>query len=1199
MDKEPTQPDATITERHFGIQAHEDLGAAKELRSLWIEIPDYCHLLCDYCFASTKRGHPHHCTRGLGDEEYLRLLDDFRAAGGRYLGIPGNGEPFHPRNRELVLRLLRHASDLNISTTVFTTGDAIFYAIDNGDYGAAVSRDPDFSLAQQLLDLGVILLVKFNSTRPEVQDSLVKQPGYTAARARAMKWLVEMGFTAKRRLGIVTSILPENKDEIVTLYEYAKKNDLIFDCDTILPRGRGRHWKQHHDTISQEEYHAIYQRLNRASGGHFAPGGSYIGLACDRVKHHLYVDIKGDVYPCIGCVGQDRTLRLGNVRHSSLASLWNHRFRVQLRDRLAETVSGPCAWCENFEKTCWSCLGRLLEHCEIADEEATLMTRGCFNHRPRLSQWMAMCNREIRRLILRIGRSGYDALRKDFLSLLTDRGMEALWSVDRKSDAEMGIAEGTRPLAKDIGLSSIRLTGSEVWQWIRDDGPGHVGSDGDQPGIAGDDQRLLHRLKSLLPTFFLPTLKILADRYDRPLGEPTAGEKTYLGLMQFCLFMFYMPDRNRYFYRTIAFNHLDESCTERESTRWRLDEAGADVAAVRDECRRNSRRVRLVQRWAEAIKEGEDAPILPHIRNLSREMESDFVNTYELILCQNLFTAEAATIDREQRFYPRRQVLGVGPLLDCPGIASRVKRLAEAVDRIIGDDRRWKPIEDVLSNRVFAWQPDSDTTVLREAYADMALAAFYDPNTMSAQEVQALRVDVYPAVCRILGDSVWMLPKGSEAEWFGEDFQERLQRLDWKRLFDTVIRHRRADLLAEVIPEEFDPGPDAECRERIVGRLYSRLLVEFLRLFRDDNGNEQPNWIKAVNYFIWLGYYRDTLGIRDYFVLHAPNLQQQCSVLFQETVPRLPASAMILSSRERLPTSMREDCEELFRTIVSPIEELSFAHWGAEAAGRRDGEAKTRRHFTHELNTPLAALQREYERLSLSGKLSLDYVTLWHRFASRSMAKYDIPPSIARLFASEDELLMFVVSLALMRVGQEGKVPSYRMGEEYVSLTAHELIGSKQAWMESSGVSLDNAFRWLSANLPPEAVQPCERTLQTLVLSLSIGALHHLIEYAFGPVKLLNADLSQIFAACRKGLFSIAAHPEPSRLRLVIRNTGGDLALSPGHELCASSFGSNLIGKTEWHLPGCCVSLEPFSRVESMGDDAAVWQAVILVRREA
>lgn len=1098
---EKVKPDATIMERHFGVRAHEDLGAAKELLSLWIEIPDYCHLQCDYCFASTKRGCPHQYAHGLNAADYSRLLDEFRSAGGRYLGIPGNGEPFHPRNRDLVMHILRQAGDLGLSSTVFTTGDAIFYSIDNGNYEAAVSREPNFTLAQELLYLGVILLVKFNSAMPEVQDPLVCQDGYTVTRERAMKWLIEMGFTAERHLGIVTSILPENKDEILSLYTYAEQNNLIFDCDTILPRGRGKKWKKDHDKIPQEEYRAIYQRLNAANGGHFAPGGSYIGLACDRVKHHLYVDIKGDVYPCIGCVGQDRNMCLGNVRKQSLASLWNHRFRVQLRDELAKTVQGVCASCENFEKTCWSCLGRLLESCEIADDEATLVTRGCFNHRPRLNQWMATCNREIRRLILRVGRDGYETLRSQCLGFLTERGMEALWSSDPVEVTGEDSVASVRAVTKDIGMSSVRLTGAEVWKWIRDDGPPHAEGRDATKAIAEDDRRLAHRFRSLLPVFLIPTLKIIADRYDRPLNSRATAGAIAPGLLQFCLFMFYMPERKRYFYRSVSFNRLDEGSAERLAPLQRTGEDKPTGDELGIDCRRNSRRVRLVQRWAEALREGEEAPILPFIRNLSRDMEQDFVNTYELVLCRDLFAQNVATIDREQRFYPNRHILGIGALLDTQAIAERSRALARAVDQVVDDESVWKRIEATLSHRVFAWESDGGIAELTEVYGELAAAGFYDPTALSAEEKAELRVEIFPAVLRVLTENVWLFPEGSEKGWFEPGFVERLAAMDsgnaqagaWRQFFEVVLEHRRENRLAEVLPNGFEPQTNQDSRKRIVQRLYSRLLVEFLRLFRDNKNDpedrkkdETSGWVRAVNYFIWLAYLRNNLGVRDYFVLHAPNLQQQCSLWFREELPRLPASGMILSSSDRLPSSMREECEELFRTIVSPIEELSFAHINSErskAVGFQQGEFM----ISHEMDTPIGVLNRDRSKLSQGGRLAVDYLELWRRQIKRDWSDA-MPPEMNHVYRSKGALLEAALRLGYERALRRSKVPR------------HVVNGRLRFWEPDE--LLRDLDRWLDVSIElPEDIMSGESgwvfQAKTWLMFQLIDACHHAMTYAF------------------------------------------------------------------------------------------------------
>ncbi len=1086
--KKPTE--STITERHFGVRAHEDLGASKELLSLWIEIPDYCHLQCGYCFASTKRSCPHKYSRGLSVTEYFRILDEFRAAGGRYLGIPGNGEPFHPRNRSVVMQILRHARDLGLSTTVFTTGDAVFFAIDNGNYMEAVSRDPDFTLAQELLQLGVILLVKFNSERSEVQDMLVQQPGYTEARARAMKWLIEMGFTTERRLGIVTSILPENKEEVLSLHRYAEKNRLIFDCDTILPRGRGRQWKKEHDDISQEEYRAIYQRLNAATGGHFAPGGSYVGLACDRVKHHLYIDIKGDVYPCIGCVGQTRSMCLGNVRKHSLASLWSHRFRAQLRDELSKTLHGVCAACENFEKTCWSCLGRLLESCEISDDEATLVMHGCFNHRPKLGQWMATCNREVRSLISEIGRQGYESLRDECLDFLTQQGMEALWSSDPLGMKPLNSGTSIEEVTKDIGISSIRITGAEVWQWIMDKSQAS--------GLVSDDnRRLSHRFRSLLPVFLYPTVKILSDRYDRPLGATEAGRSPDSGLLQFCLFMFYMPERKRYFYRSVRFNQLDEGFVDRLRGLDYGDVKKSETSASQSDSRRNSRRIRLVQRWAEALREGEEAPILPFIRNLSRDMEQDFVNTYELVLSRDLFDKYAATIDREQRFYPRHHILGIGALLDAPVIEERSSALARAVDEIVDDENVWKDIQTTLSHRVFTWESDDGIANLKQVYDRLAAEAFYDPHTLTRVQKQELRTRVFPSVLRVLSENIWMFPEGSENGWFEPPLIEKLAAIDadversnvWKRFFEIVLRNRRESYLAGLLPDSFEPRASKEDRERIVHRLYSRLLVEFLRLFRDANDgkeDENPDWIRAVNYFVWLAYLRNALGIRDYFVLHAPNLQQQCSLWFREELPRLPASGMILSSSDRLPSSMREECEELFRTIVSPMEELSFAYINSErskALGFQQGEFM----ISHEVDTPVGVLNRERERLSQGGRLAVDYLELWRRQIKRDWSD-GMPAEMKEVYRTSEALLDAALRLGYERAMRRSKAPKHMVNGRLQFWNPDELLRNLDKWLD------------VSLELPRDLlIRDSGWVFQakTWLMFQLIDACHHSIRYAF------------------------------------------------------------------------------------------------------
>lgn len=94
---------------------HADLqyDGPPSLKSLWIEVPPYCHLLCPYCFANsgprTKKS-----SNWLSWRDYEeKILQPFAEIGGQWLGIPGAGEPFLNQNRELTLKIIDCAGNLD------------------------------------------------------------------------------------------------------------------------------------------------------------------------------------------------------------------------------------------------------------------------------------------------------------------------------------------------------------------------------------------------------------------------------------------------------------------------------------------------------------------------------------------------------------------------------------------------------------------------------------------------------------------------------------------------------------------------------------------------------------------------------------------------------------------------------------------------------------------------------------------------------------------------------------------------------------------------------------------------------------------------------------------------------------------------------------------------------------------------------
>ena len=913
----------TINQTHFRIKAHCDIAGDTSLRSLWIEIPDYCQLQCPYCFANTCRNNPHLAKDNLEVEGYLRLLDDFKASGGQFLGIPGNGEPFHPGNRELVLSILRHADRLGLRTTVFTTGETLFWEMrTDRTYAENVGTEPDFTLMDELMGLDVILLIKCNSLIPEVQDRLVSQPGYTEARKKAMQWLMEKyrlnSDQDNRRLGIVTSIMPENQDEIVDLYRHAEENHLIFDCDTLLPRGRGKSFIKPGHCLSDQEYRAIYRTLDSISEEHLATGGSYVGVACDRIKHHLYIDIRGNAYTCIGCVGRGQELVLGNIRHQSLEDIWNNTIRVQMRDNLDEIVLGPCSYCENFQVSCWSCLGRSVERFEIKNDKVFLHTCGCFNHQPDWNRWLLQCDRLTHARVSEVPTS----IREQVRNRIHQDGLELFWQ--EVPEAMIG-APRTRQIPigrKDICFSDLNFPTRMVWDFT-------------SVQEIENTEEYLKSLGTLLPRILLCSLKQISER-----GVAERHDKAFVpspwsnGAVQFTNLMFYLPQKKRYMYRTIVQNSFDPGVLDLDEYRAYAREHSDEWEKVIQELRIRSRMGRLWQRWAEALRDGEDAPILPHIKNLSQKLENKNIETYELILTEELYQQERIWIDTDI-VHNDLDILTIFPLLDTSMIKDRVANMHRIVRAIAEDENAWKEVYSIMADHVFvhSWDSKGEEMARIEAtYQKLAGAGFYPilANQLLQPVRDELESQLRTALSEILRVNLHLFPDSAESDWFESPLPPSLSGSDWEEFFAMLGGpHRARNRQSGILPGFLRPSEFAK-RDVLIARTYNPLLLQMMRLFVDEasqDGSLRADWPRAVNYFIWLSFFREYLGIQTYFVHHAHNLLRLLDVFLGDQDVYSTPSGMIVCTHERLSLRARNDYRKLFTQVMNPLEELVQAEF--------------------------------------------------------------------------------------------------------------------------------------------------------------------------------------------------------------------------------------------------------------------------------
>ncbi|MBD3247530.1 radical SAM protein [Candidatus Pacearchaeota archaeon] len=392
-NKKIVKPDLAI-QKDVGTKASD----GTTLKNIWLELPGYCNLACSYCYA--EGGKPKNIENLLSWNDYVSILEKAKAMGVEDVGIPGAGEPLLPRNKDLTFKVLEKCKDLGFYVTLFTTGEWI-----------------DEEVADRLYDLPVEVMIKGNSLKPEVQDAFVSDPsrgrnitGYGQRRNESLELLMSKGFNdeekcqekqgRKSRMALVTSIMdsetgPSNYAEMGEIQDYARENNIIFDVDSVLERGRGAGCEL---CTADQRIKSKLQELQAKDASRDPPiewelSQSYIGTVCDRFSYHMYINQWGEVRPCIGAMD----VNLGNVKENSLEESWNRQEMQIIRSRNYEGKCGD--ECANFseideERTteagtpkykCNSCLGRRTENLtnESLLEKGYVSTIGCWNHRPK------------------------------------------------------------------------------------------------------------------------------------------------------------------------------------------------------------------------------------------------------------------------------------------------------------------------------------------------------------------------------------------------------------------------------------------------------------------------------------------------------------------------------------------------------------------------------------------------------------------------------------------------------------------------------------------------------------------------------------------------------------------------------------------------------------------------------------------------
>lgn len=267
--------------------------------------------------------------------------------------------------KDYTFAILDYCHKHDIVATIFTTGHLITKEI-----------------AEKLDKYGhnLRLFIKYNSSKPEIQDELVRVKGYTKLRNKVIRMLISKGFN-DGRLGVVTSVMPTNYEEMPSILRFARNNKINFDTDTIIWVGRG---DGSGCDFEPETVHLLQktlkqlQKIDKEEYGHewdIIP--TYVGSSpCTRFEHHLHIRNDGVVKPCIGA---DKVI-LGNTRKQSLKKIWDSKITKIIR---SHNYKGKCPTCKNYqEHKCYSCLGRSTANLttEFLKKHGYVKTIGCWNY---------------------------------------------------------------------------------------------------------------------------------------------------------------------------------------------------------------------------------------------------------------------------------------------------------------------------------------------------------------------------------------------------------------------------------------------------------------------------------------------------------------------------------------------------------------------------------------------------------------------------------------------------------------------------------------------------------------------------------------------------------------------------------------------------------------------------------------------------
>ncbi len=246
----------------------------------------------------------------LSLDERLQLIRDAHTLGARSVQMVGALEPlWDPKFKTMVSEARR----LDMEVMVPTNGIALQNSV----------------IMKWLEDIGVSVLLKFNSRQDDIENQITGTPGYAKKRNRVLDKILERGILNRRelgsddhnstRFGLSFMITLPNIGEALETLAFCRRNNIAPFMDVFIPLGKAMECSGIIPSLERvDELFRQARKQDRAMGFNDGDGTIYLGgQNCNQRGLGPHVDIKGEIHLCVG-----ETTSYGNVREVSLDTAW-------------------------------------------------------------------------------------------------------------------------------------------------------------------------------------------------------------------------------------------------------------------------------------------------------------------------------------------------------------------------------------------------------------------------------------------------------------------------------------------------------------------------------------------------------------------------------------------------------------------------------------------------------------------------------------------------------------------------------------------------------------------------------------------------------------------------------------------------------------------------------------------------------------